>query len=148
MQYEPGTDKVAMMDTPYVPTTRPLALAEDPQVQRPRKVLLIMLGICLGLSLFNTIIVIVDRTRNPQESGRLSQPLLSILFYSFGLFVTYKYHQTGLRVFAWLGVIMLICTGIVFGLILIGALASLALISVFSVAVNSIDYFHFYNNYD
>ncbi|CAF4931610.1 unnamed protein product, partial [Rotaria sp. Silwood1] len=36
-----------MLDTPYAPTVRPLTLAEDPQVQRPRKILLTMLGICL-----------------------------------------------------------------------------------------------------
>jgi hypothetical protein len=47
MQYQPGAEKVAMMGGPYVLTSRPLTLAEDPQVQRARKVLLIMFGICL-----------------------------------------------------------------------------------------------------
>ena len=45
MQYQPGVEKVAMMGGPS--TIRPLTLAEEPQVQRARKILLIMLGICL-----------------------------------------------------------------------------------------------------
>ena len=47
MQYEQGAEKVAMASGAYNPATRLLTLYEDPHIQRPRKILLIMLGICL-----------------------------------------------------------------------------------------------------
>ncbi len=47
MQYEPGTEKVAMMSGPNNPISRPLTVTENPQLQRSRKILLVMLGICL-----------------------------------------------------------------------------------------------------
>jgi len=47
MQYKPEAEKVAMMGGPYTPGVQPVSLAEDPQVQRTRKVLMIILGVCL-----------------------------------------------------------------------------------------------------
>jgi hypothetical protein len=47
MRYEPGTEKVAMMGGQYTTTIQPVMLTEDPQLKRSRKVLMIMLSICL-----------------------------------------------------------------------------------------------------
>ncbi len=47
MQYKPETEKVAMMGNAYIPVLRPLLLTEDPQVQRTRQILMIILGVCL-----------------------------------------------------------------------------------------------------
>ena len=51
MQYQAETEKVAMMDardmaTLHVVTPRPLLLTEDRDIQRTRKILLIILGVC------------------------------------------------------------------------------------------------------
>jgi hypothetical protein len=47
MQYKPENEKMVMMDGPYIAAPRPLLLTEDHQVQRTRKVLLIILGVLL-----------------------------------------------------------------------------------------------------
>jgi len=47
MQYKPETEKVAMTGTAYIPVPQPLSLAEDHQVQRTRKILMIILGVLL-----------------------------------------------------------------------------------------------------
>jgi hypothetical protein len=47
MQYKPETEKVAMVAGPYQPVVRPLSLAEDREVQRTRKIFMIILGVCL-----------------------------------------------------------------------------------------------------
>jgi hypothetical protein len=48
--------------------------------------------------LVNTTVWIVNRTGNPQGRVSLGLPILSILFYGFGLLVAYKHSETGLRV--------------------------------------------------
>jgi hypothetical protein len=47
MQYEPGTEKIAMMGGTYMPPTTPMTLADVPQIKRTRKILLIILGVCV-----------------------------------------------------------------------------------------------------
>jgi hypothetical protein len=47
MQYKPETDKVAMMAIPYTPVIQSISPTDDPQIQRTRRILSIILGICL-----------------------------------------------------------------------------------------------------
>jgi hypothetical protein len=47
MQYKQETEKVAMMNSSYMTVTKPLSLTEDREVQRTRKILIIILGVCL-----------------------------------------------------------------------------------------------------
>ena len=47
MQYEPQLEKVAMTHCGLAPNGRVLPLAEDPEIQRTRKVLVIMLIVVL-----------------------------------------------------------------------------------------------------
>jgi len=47
MQYQPGSEKIAMTNTAYTPVTQPLSLAHDPQIQRTRKIFIIILGVGL-----------------------------------------------------------------------------------------------------
>jgi hypothetical protein len=47
MQYKQETEKVATMDRSYMVVPKPLSLAEDREVQRTRKILVIILGVCL-----------------------------------------------------------------------------------------------------
>ncbi len=53
MQYKPETEKVAMMASPYIPVVRPLPLTEDREVQRTRKILMIIVGVFLVSFLFD-----------------------------------------------------------------------------------------------
>ncbi|CAF0805396.1 unnamed protein product [Adineta steineri] len=48
MQHKRGPENMVIMNDHYTLTTKPLAQVNDPQVQRSRRVLLIMLGICLN----------------------------------------------------------------------------------------------------
>ena len=47
MQYNPESEKVAMMGSSYTPVPKPLSRAEDPQIQRTRKMFMIIVGVCL-----------------------------------------------------------------------------------------------------
>ncbi len=44
MQNEPATEQAAMMSIPYTPSPKPLSLTTDPEVQRTRKILMILIG--------------------------------------------------------------------------------------------------------
>ncbi|CAF4837987.1 unnamed protein product [Rotaria sp. Silwood1] len=98
MKYEPGSEKVAMMSGTYPQTTKILTLAEDPNVQRPRKILLIIFGVFLALCLINTTVGIVDVARNSTGSAFIIVSLISIVINGLGFWSTYKYNATGLRV--------------------------------------------------
>ncbi len=52
MQYKPETEKVAMMGNSYMPVLRPISLAEDHEVQRTRKIFMIIMGVFLVSFLF------------------------------------------------------------------------------------------------
>jgi hypothetical protein len=47
MQYNQETEKVAMMNSSYMTVPKPLSLTEDHEVQRTRKILIIILGVFL-----------------------------------------------------------------------------------------------------
>ncbi|CAF4243644.1 unnamed protein product, partial [Rotaria sordida] len=47
MQYKQEGEKVGMINTSWIPVSKPLSSTEDPEVQRTRKILLIILGVCL-----------------------------------------------------------------------------------------------------
>ncbi|CAF1266111.1 unnamed protein product [Rotaria sordida] len=53
MQYKQEGEKVGMINTSWIPVSKPLSSTEDPEVQRTRKILLIILGVCLNVSLDN-----------------------------------------------------------------------------------------------
>ncbi|CAF4167236.1 unnamed protein product, partial [Rotaria sordida] len=98
MKYEPGSEKVVMIGNTYFQATKSLTLTEDPEIQRPRKILLIILGIFLALCLINTTLGIVDIARNSTRSSHIIVSLISILANGLGFWATYKYNATGLRV--------------------------------------------------
>jgi hypothetical protein len=52
MQYKSETEKVATMATPYMPVPQATSPNDDPQIQRTRKILIIILGVCL-VSIFD-----------------------------------------------------------------------------------------------
>jgi hypothetical protein len=52
MQYKSETEKVAPMVTSYIPVSQGMAPANDPQIQRTRKILIIILGVCLVSAFF------------------------------------------------------------------------------------------------
>lgn len=47
MQYDPGSEKVAVTSIGYLPITQQLHVTEDPQIRRTRKRFLIILGVLL-----------------------------------------------------------------------------------------------------
>ncbi len=47
MQYKQEIEKVTMMDSSYMAVPKSLSLAEDREVQRTRKILIIILGVCV-----------------------------------------------------------------------------------------------------
>ena len=53
-----------------------------------------MMSLASGIVGFGSMIETKDSVRNAVNA----EMAISILFYSFGLFVAYRYHQTGLRV--------------------------------------------------
>ncbi|CAM2726260.1 unnamed protein product [Rotaria socialis] len=99
MQYAQGSEKVVLTTSPYMPVSQPLSLNEDPEIRRTRKVLLIIVGVCLGLAVLGVVSSIVGSEA-------------PIIFLSFGCLVAYRYSPTGLKVFAWLNVVGLVILGI------------------------------------
>ncbi|UJR07532.1 hypothetical protein I4U23_011820 [Adineta vaga] len=133
MQYKPETEKVAMMDPSDPVTIRPLSLKYNVEIQRTRKILLIILGVCLGLSIAGALSAIsTSAVRNEIGSSKgrseVGFNIISILFYAFGTFVAYRYYQIGLRIFAIIGVIILVLEAIaVILLLLLGVVVLTAL---------------------
>ncbi|CAF3844594.1 unnamed protein product [Rotaria sordida] len=87
MQYKQGSETVDMINTPYILVSRPLSSNEDPE----------------GLIVASTITIIFGPTIDICLIGngdivKIAGCLISILFYTFGIFVAYRYYQTGLRV--------------------------------------------------
>ncbi|CAF4241522.1 unnamed protein product, partial [Adineta steineri] len=89
---------MVIMNDHYTPTIKPLERVNDPQLQRSRRVLLIMLGICLGLCLIIVFVAIVNYTENSQTNTSVVGPIVLIALYGFGLLVSYDYSGKGLRV--------------------------------------------------
>jgi hypothetical protein len=117
MQYNQDTDKVAMMNSSYITVPKPLLLTEDREVQRTRKILIIILGVCLGLCVVALVSMVfgsalTTEMNGTQRSIKVGQAIIAILFYGFGIFVARRYSAIGLRVFAWLNIIELVAMGI------------------------------------
>ncbi|CAF1096477.1 unnamed protein product [Adineta steineri] len=94
MQHELETENMVMMNNPDM---RPLTQVTNPQLERYRTILLIMLGICLGFWLAIAFVEIVDYTVDLQTNTRIVGSIAAIAFYAFGLFVSCKYSKKGLR---------------------------------------------------
>ncbi|CAF3440416.1 unnamed protein product [Rotaria socialis] len=117
-----------MMDSPIQPPVKPISLTADPQIQKTRKILLIVLGMLVVLSAISTIADICkttireDSVRRPPRGVPIVESLVLHLVYSFGFFVTYRYHKLSLQVFAWLNVVLLFYFGIGYVGFLVGTI--------------------------
>ncbi|CAF2361054.1 unnamed protein product [Rotaria sp. Silwood2] len=107
------------------------SLLHDPVVNRTRKILLILIGILLVLGLIYFIFILHSyaaknslQSQLPNNSAQLVSILIYIVYYSFGLLVTYRYYQTGLLVFAWLGSVSLLLILAIAMVILIGIIVA------------------------
>ncbi|CAF0803910.1 unnamed protein product [Rotaria sordida] len=135
MQYEQGSEKVNIVGAHNTLVAKPLPMNQDPEVQRTRRILLIVLGVCLALCLMNAINAIFGHNsqhhiKQTQHGVQVGQSLISIAFYTFGIIAAYRYSQIGLRVFAWLGVISLIILGIAIAVFLIFGITAITAGSV------------------
>ena len=75
MTYKPESEKVEMMPPPYATVARVSSPADDPQIQRTRKILMIILGVCLVSVVYDCCMTI----------GRVSLSMFCIvLLGSFG----------------------------------------------------------------
>ncbi|CAF4827632.1 unnamed protein product, partial [Rotaria sp. Silwood1] len=93
---------MVMTDGFNMPVPQLLLLTGDLKIQRTHRVLLIILGILLAPSLVSTITVIYgnrigDGIKETHGGMQFGQSLISVLFYGFGIFVAYRYYETGLR---------------------------------------------------
>ncbi|CAF0892066.1 unnamed protein product [Adineta ricciae] len=136
MQYKQDVEKVAMMNSPTLLSPRPLGLKDNEEVQRTRKILLIILGVCLALSVASALSSIPESSYESEagrtrRSSQVGENLVAALFYTFGILAAYNYYQTGLRVFAYLGVIILSFVGIVVVICLFLGISALAVGSQF-----------------
>ncbi|CAF2705403.1 unnamed protein product [Rotaria sp. Silwood2] len=118
MQAEENTNNVAAINIPNWSLSKQTLLNADLEVRRTRKTLVVIGGVCLVLfvcglidAIFTSTIryCLIPNTRL-EEIGEF---LIEIFLYALTLFCAYRYSETGLRVFAWLGVIELICLGFV-----------------------------------
>ncbi|CAF1426482.1 unnamed protein product [Rotaria sordida] len=117
MQPEQGTDKVIITTSPTLPVSKQLLLATDPEIRRTRKILAVIYGICLAVSVFGLIDTIFSRTIEycliPNGYyEEIGEYVITILFAAIGLFVTFQYSEIGLRVIAWISIIESVGIGI------------------------------------
>ncbi|CAF0965124.1 unnamed protein product [Adineta steineri] len=111
---EVSTDKISMIKT-STNSQKPPSLEQQPDVVRTRKIILILIGILLFLCIICFIFVFHSlatsdskKDQSPNSGSQLVSVFISIIYYCFGLLVTYRYYQTGLLVFAWLGFVTLL----------------------------------------
>ncbi|CAF2862858.1 unnamed protein product [Rotaria sp. Silwood2] len=113
-----------------IPISQSLSLVGDPEIQRIRKFLLIAIAILLAFSLVSIITVISgkrieDGIKEIHGGVQFGQSIILLFFYIFGIFVVYRYYETGLRVFGWLGtIIMIIMAILIVVLLFVGIAAS------------------------
>ncbi|CAF1333164.1 unnamed protein product [Adineta steineri] len=135
MQFKPETKNMVTMNPAYILTIpKELSLTENYEIQRTRKILLIILGVCLALSVVGTISAISESKLEgdigvPRRSSQGGHSFISMLYCSFGIIVTYQYSQNGLRVLVCLGIIMLVIMGIVATIILCLAIGAVAFLN-------------------
>ncbi|CAF0857419.1 unnamed protein product [Adineta ricciae] len=108
---------------------KPPSLEQQPEVVRTRKTLLIFIGILFVLCFINFMFVIhslatssSNKDQPPNSSSQLVSILIAFVYYGFGVLVTYRYYQTGLLAFAWLGFVSLLLMLAVVIVILIGVI--------------------------
>ncbi|CAF2454836.1 unnamed protein product [Rotaria sp. Silwood2] len=118
-------DNAAMLRGTNVPVEPP-SLSQHPELNRVRKLLFFFIGIDLVFSLINFLFIIHSyaaseslESQSPNSSSQLVLIIVSLIYYSFGLLVTHRYYQTGLFVFALLGLIVFILTSTVIIMLLI-----------------------------
>ncbi|CAF1399304.1 unnamed protein product [Rotaria sordida] len=130
-QNEVLTDRTSTTDDSIV-FNKSSTLIYEPVVNRARRILLILIGIILVIGFMSFIFILHSYTTTallqsylPNNSSQLVSILIYIVYYSFGLLVTYRYYQTGLLVFAWLGFVSLLLIIIIAMVILIGIIVAI-----------------------
>ncbi|CAF0933237.1 unnamed protein product [Rotaria sordida] len=118
-------DNAAMLRGKNVPIEPP-SLEQNPKVNRVRKLLFFFIGIDLVFSLVNFLFVIHSyaaseslESQSPNSSSQLVLIIASLIYYGFGLLVTYRYYQTGLLIFSLLGLAVFFWTSTVIVIVLI-----------------------------
>ncbi|CAF3428905.1 unnamed protein product [Rotaria sp. Silwood1] len=118
-------DNAAMIRGTSIPIEPP-SLSQNPELNQVRKLLFFFIGIDLVFSLINFLFVIHSyaaseslESQSPNSSSQLALVIVSVIYYGFGLLVTHRYYQTGLLVFALLGLIVFLVTSIVIIMLLI-----------------------------
>ncbi|CAF1202733.1 unnamed protein product [Adineta ricciae] len=108
---------------------KPPSLEQQPEVVQTRKTLLVFIGILFVLCFINFMFVIhslatssSNKDQPPNSSSQLVSILIAFVYYGFGVLVTYRYYQTGLLVFGWLGFVTLLLMLAVVIVILIGVI--------------------------
>ncbi|CAF3522470.1 unnamed protein product [Rotaria socialis] len=120
MQYAQENEKVATIASSGIMISQPLPLNKDLEIRLTRIILLIMLGVSIGAAVLGVLGAIASIASNDVQYGSkysirqtgIGQSLISLLLYSFGYLVAYRYSQTGLRVFAWINIFALASAGI------------------------------------
>ncbi|CAF0898166.1 unnamed protein product [Rotaria sordida] len=119
MQPEQETAHVVITNVSNMFAPQSLSLDNDPKIQRIRKILSITIGILFAFFIVGMISAIFGHgigngIKETSHGAQVGQSLILVFFYTFGLFVTYRYSATGLRVFAWLDIISvsMLITGI------------------------------------
>ncbi|CAF2058350.1 unnamed protein product [Rotaria magnacalcarata] len=146
MHHEQGSEQVVTVASPNKSVSQLLSLTEDSEIQRTRKILLIMLGVCLGLTVIGAagaigLIAGHELTNNSEYKtyrASIVQSFSSIVFFGFGYLVTHRYSQIGLQVFAWINIIELVIVGVLLAFL---AIFSLAFLTITNSTYN-------YNNWD
>ncbi|CAF1346497.1 unnamed protein product [Rotaria magnacalcarata] len=135
-QNEVLTDKVSMTDSSTVHNTFILP-GQESEVHRVRKILLVLISILLFLGFINFIFILHSYTsvdlfnsQLPNNSSQFVSIIISIFYYGFGLLVTYRYYQTGLLVFGWLGSVSLLLILVIALVILIGTIVTTSRLGV------------------
>jgi hypothetical protein len=64
MIYEPGSQKVCMAGDVPVPLTRLMMVADEPKIKRTRKILMIILGVCVVSNRRAATLIMYSKRRN------------------------------------------------------------------------------------
>ncbi|CAF3394744.1 unnamed protein product [Rotaria socialis] len=135
-QNEVLSDKVSMADSSTV-HNKFILLGPEPEIYRVRKILLILISMLLFLSFINVIFILYSYTsvdsfhsELPNNSSQFVSIIISIFYYGFGLLVAYRYYQTGLLVFGWLGSVSLLLVLVIALVILIGTIVTTSRLGV------------------
>ncbi|CAM2726257.1 unnamed protein product [Rotaria socialis] len=108
-----------------------MPLTEDPEIRRTRKIVLIIVGVCLTVAVLGIINAIagnefVNHSKYNSPDAHIGQLLISIVLLSFGYFVVYQYSQRRLQEFDWLKINPLNIVGVGLALLVFFSSVSLA----------------------